>query len=137
MRSAPCVLLVEDDPATAALVAEWLRGAGYRLAVARDHAQVEAALATARFDLAVADSLYRPGAGGAGDRWAALERLRDLARPAPVVICTAYSAAEFAGYAARGFGALVLKPFRLDALTEVIRDQLAAGGRGAPRRAGG
>ena len=83
------------------------------------------------------DSLYRPGAGGAGDRWAALERLRDLARPAPVVICTAYSAAEFAGYAARGFGALVLKPFRLDALTEVIRDQLAAGGRGAPRRAGG
>jgi CheY-like chemotaxis protein len=128
MRAAPRVLLVEDDPATAALLAEWLRAEGYRPAVARDQAQAAAALAAGRFDLVLADSLYRPGTGGAGDRWAALERLRDLARPAPVVICTAYSPAEFAGYAARGFGALVPKPFRLAALAEVVHGQLAADG---------
>jgi CheY-like chemotaxis protein len=89
---------------------------------------VAEALRHARVGLLLADARL-PGAGGvAGDRWAAVERVRALAGAAPVVIVTAYRAEDFADYAARGFAGLLTKPFDLDELTATARRHLPAPG---------
>ncbi|HEX5505897.1 MAG TPA: response regulator [Thermomicrobiales bacterium] len=126
------LLVVEDDPAILELVRESLRAEGYRVAVAADFPAAAAALGHTQFDLVLADALGAATADARANRWATLERLRDLAGSAAVVIFTAYSAVDFAGYRERGFSDLLLKPFDLDELLETVRRNLPGAGLAAP-----
>lgn len=126
------LLVVEDDPAILELVRESLRAEGYRVAVAEDFPAAAAALGHAQFDLVLADALGAATPDARAQRWATLERLRDLAGSAAVVIFTAYSAGDFAGYRERGFSDLLLKPFDIDGLLETVRRNLPGTRMAAP-----
>ena len=118
------VLVVEDDATILDLVRESLRGEGYRVAVAASFAQAVEALSHARFDLVLADALGAATTDPQADRWAILERVRDLAGYTPVVIFTAHRQSDFADFKERGFSDLLLKPFDLDDLLETVRRNL-------------
>lgn len=118
------VLIVEDDPAILELVRESLRAEGYRVACAADFPAAADALEHAQFDLVLADALGAATPDTRAERWVILERLRDLAGGAAVVIFTAYSEADFADYRQRGFSDLLLKPFDLDELLTAVRRNL-------------
>ena len=118
------LLVVEDDPAILELVRESLRGEGYRVAVASNVEQAVGALSHTRFDLVLADALGAATTDPLADRWAILERVRDLAGRAPVVIFTAHRPSAFADFKERGFSDLLLKPFDLDDLLDTVRRNL-------------
>jgi DNA-binding NtrC family response regulator len=124
------VLVVDDDATIRAVVCEALRDAGYRVATAATPEEAADALRHARVGLVLADpQLAEAGAPG-GDRWAALEQIKALARGAPVVIFTAHGERDFADYAERGFAEVLTKPFDLDELLRVVRRRLPARGSG-------
>ena len=112
------ILLVEDDPAISELLDEYLSEEGYSVTTAADYAAVLDVVAARSFALIVADALVdqRPPA----ERWTALEAIRRAAPGTPIIICTAHRAEHFADYAARGFGALLTKPFDLEVLLALI-----------------
>ena len=70
------------------------------------------------------DSLRQSTTGLLRERWAALERVLDLAGDVPVVAMTAYRPDYFADWCARGFAELLPKPFRLDELLATVRRHL-------------
>ena len=121
----PRVLLVEEHPPTAEMMADFLGDEGYEVTVALGLAEAADALAAARYDLVLADSLRKSTTGLLTDRWGPLTRVRTLAGDTPVVITTAYSPRFFADYRERGFADLLPKPFRLDELLAVVRRHLA------------
>ncbi len=112
------ILLIEDDPTIGALLDEYLSGEGYSVTTALDAAAALVALAARPFDLIVADALaeQRPPA----ERWTRLEAIQRAARGTPIIICTAHRASDYADYTARGFSALITKPFDLEALLASI-----------------
>ena len=112
------ILLVEDDPTISELLDEYLSDEGYSVTIAADYAAVLDVLAARSFALIVADALVeqRPPA----ERWTALEAIQRAAPSTPIIICTAHRAEHFADYAARGFGALLTKPFDLEVLLALI-----------------
>ena len=122
------ILVVEDHAPAAEMVADFLGDEGYDVVAAVELPAAEAALAARRFDLVLCDSLRRSTTGLLTDRWAALERVRDLAGDAPVVLLTAYRPDYFADWRERGFAALLPKPFRLDELLATVRRHLAQAG---------
>ena len=119
-------LVVEDRPAAGELLRELLHAERYRVALAVGLAEAERLLAAGGFALVLADTLRGSSTGQLGDRWAALERLRALAGATPVVLTTAYPVDLFADYRARGFAALLPKPFHLDDVLAAVRRILAA-----------
>lgn len=121
------VLIVEDDSAILELVRESLRAEGYRVACAANFPTAADALGHAHFDLVLADALGAATPEARADRWVILERLRDLAGTAAIVIFTAYSEGDFADYRDRGFSDLLLKPFDLDDLLATVRRNLPGG----------
>ncbi len=128
------LLVVEDDLAIRDLVCEALRAEGYRVAVASDFQQAVDALAHTRFDLVLADALGASTTEPTADRWAILERIRDLAGYSPVVIFTAHREHDFANFRERGFSDLLLKPFDLDELLDTVRRNMGARGTGGGGR---
>ena len=118
------LLVVEDHPPAAEMVADFLGDEGYEVVAAVGLAAAEAALAAGRFDLVLCDSLRKSTTGLLTGRWAALERVLDLAGGAPVVVLTAYRPDYFADWRARGFADLLPKPFRLDELLATVRRHL-------------
>ncbi len=120
-----CILVVEEHPPAAEMVADFLGDEGYAVTVALGLVEAVDALATARYDLVLCDSLRKSTTGLLTDRWGPLERVRALAGDTPVVITTAYSPRFFADYHDRGFADLLPKPFRLDDLLAVVRRRLA------------
>ena len=124
------LLVVEDEPAILDLVREALRAEGYRVAVASDFDQAADALTHTRFDLVLADALGAATTDPAADRWAVLERIRDLAGSAPVIIFSAHRESDFADFRERGFRDLLLKPFDLDELLDTVKRNLASAERG-------
>ena len=127
-RRRPRVLVVEDHPAAADMLVDVLGDEGYAVVAAVGLAAAEAALAAGRFDLVLCDSLRRSTTGLLRERWAALERVLDLAGRAPVVVLTAYRPDFFADWRARGFAELLPKPFGLDELLATVRRHLAPTG---------
>ena len=112
------ILLIEDEPAISELLVEYLTEEGYAVTTVADSAVALVALATRPFALIVTDALtegYPPD-----KRWTQLEAIRRAAQGTPIIICTAHRADYFADYTARGFSALMIKPFDLDALLALI-----------------
>jgi two-component system OmpR family response regulator len=114
------ILVVDDDEAICALVAETLRDEGFRVVAAPSHADALVALSAVRFALVLADA--PPDAPALDEeRWAGLDRLRAAAATTPVIICTAYRPALFDGWRERGYADLIAKPFDLDDLAAQVR----------------
>ncbi len=134
MTARGTLLVVEDDPAIAEVTRLCLQEEGYRVAVATTFAQAVEALTHTRFALVLADTLGATAAQPDTERWALLEQLRVLAGYTPVVLFTAHRAQDFAGFAARGFRDLLLKPFDLDELVATV--QRSMGPTEAPPPAG-
>ena len=125
MTARGALLVVEDDPAIAEVARLCLQEEGYRVAVATTFAQAVEALTHTRFALVLADTLGATAARPDTERWVLLEQLRVVAGYTPVVIFTAHRAQDFAGFAARGFRDLLLKPFDLDELVATVQRSMA------------
>lgn len=118
--SAAHVLVVDDDPIVAQLVTESLRLSGHHTTCVGGAAEALNVLAQVEFDLVLTDALVGAGAEPEADRWENLEYVRRAAGHARVVIFSAHSAEYFTGYRERGFSGLLLKPFDLDDLLELV-----------------
>ena len=116
------VLLIEDDRDIAVLIGEILGEEGYATTVATTIEAGIALLDRQRFDLVLSDAFADDGFGE--DRWQGLEAIRRAAGTTPVIICTAHRADDFGDHAARGFAALLEKPFDLDALIALMERTL-------------
>ena len=68
------------------------------------------------------------------DPWTALGRIRAAAGTTPVIICSAHTPGAFAGFAERGFAALIQKPFDLDRFVHLVRLTSAGAAAGSPQR---
>lgn len=114
--AAPHVLVVDDEVSIHELVAEYLRGRGWSVDVARDGREARALLATGRYHLLLTD-LKLPDTDG-------LELVGHAARrlpPVPGVVMTGYATVEHVVRALRlGAADFVLKPFKLRELFQVL-----------------
>ncbi|MBM4367096.1 MAG: response regulator [Deltaproteobacteria bacterium] len=109
-------LVVDDESSIHELVAEYLRGRGMEVDVARGGREAKALLSAGRFDVLLTD-LRLPDTDG-------LDLVRQAAAavpPVPAVVMTGYATVESAVQALR-LGAMdfVLKPFRLRELHAML-----------------
>ena len=127
-RPAATVLVVEDEPAVAAVEARLLEAAGLAVAVAPDGGAALATLAQQRPDLVVLD-LELPVASG----FRVLEVLKgDPATAAvPVLVVTALDFAEARAAVRAGADAFLPKPFAAPELAAQVA-RLLAGAAAAP-----
>jgi CheY-like chemotaxis protein len=128
----PCtLLLVEDEPFLRSLVAEFLRGAGYRVIEAADGRQaLERFAAAGRFDLVLLD-LNLPYLSGVE----VCRRIRQSRPEQPVLIVSAAILPEHdQALAELGVHEQLTKPYHPEALLERIA-RLVPAGRGRPAAA--
>jgi CheY-like chemotaxis protein len=122
-RSRPCVLVVDDDPSTRALIAEVLTAElGVTVREARDGHEGIAAVTAAPPDLIFLD-LKMPGLDG----FAVLHWLKSSPRTARIPVFALTAAANAAALRAleRRCDGLLGKPFDLDDLVEIARPYAA------------
>jgi DNA-binding response OmpR family regulator len=121
MQSADRVLVVEDDPAIAGPLAEFLAAEGFSVASARSQAEALALLEAEPFDIALVDVGLPDGSGFA----VCAAAKAHAPRPVPVIFVTAASD-EFSTVAGLDMGAddYVAKPFRPRELVSRIRGVL-------------
>jgi DNA-binding response OmpR family regulator len=110
-------LLVEDDPSIAALITEVLVESGYNVTHVWTPEEALGLARTQRWDLFLVDSFGR-GHRELDDEGAAF--LRSFASHGPVIVCTAREWATHAHADDVGVDAIVLKPFDVDKLAEVV-----------------
>jgi signal transduction histidine kinase/DNA-binding response OmpR family regulator len=117
------VLVIEDDPAAAALLAEYIGGNGYEVEIAASGEQglaraIEDPPALICLDMALPGDL---------DGWQVLARLRERADTAntPIVICTGRNGRDRA--AAMGVTDFVTKPFSQREIREAVARLLPTG----------
>lgn len=115
------VLLVEDDPTTAELMAELLRELDLVVHQANHPDQAVERAADLRPDLIVTDLQL---SGGVRPAWESAERLR-AATGAPILVATGRQGAREEGDR-RGFAVLV-KPFDLEEFEDAVRALLDPG----------
>jgi len=116
------VLIIEDDDATAEILADIVGDLGYELRVARGLGQIDAAFVP---DVVISDLLVaqpRPEAARAY-----IETLRRRFGAVPLLLLTGH-AWIVAEQADLSVDALILKPFDIDMLTDQIRQQLSSHG---------
>jgi len=119
-RLAGRVLVVEDDDAMRALLAEEIGAAGHVVAASSGGAQALAHLETHPVDVVVTD-LEMPGMRGNE----LLTRIREREPDLPVVIITAFGSIESAVEIVKaGAFHYVAKPFRMDQLVTTIENAL-------------
>lgn len=114
------VLVAEDDPALAAMVARALRLAGYEVTLAHDGLRALGLVLAHRFDALLTD-LTMPGL--TGDRLALL--LRELRPPLPIILMTA--ADEIPSTEERLWLSVVRKPFGIEVLLAAVASALDPG----------
>jgi len=120
---APSVLVVDDDPLIADLVAQVLADEGYAVRRAADGLAALAAVERAQPDLIVSDVMM-PRLDGHG----LLARLRARGDRTPFVFVSAGQAVQ-----ARPDVAFVAKPFDLDRLLRAVADALVPASRASTR----
>ncbi len=115
------VLVVDDEVSNHELVAEYLRGRGLEVNVARDGRQARALLGSVRYDLLITE-LKLPDCDG-------LELLRSASRrlpPVPGIVMTGYASVELVVRALRLRAYdFVLKPVRLKDLFALVEGAIA------------
>ena len=111
------ILVVEDDPSVAQVLAEVLRVEGHDVLVALDGVEALNVVETTTVDGVFLD-LIMPGLDGLS----VLSRIRSRFPDLPVVILSAHAESE-ATHRARELGAadILIKPSALRDLTEVLR----------------
>lgn len=109
------ILIVEDDVAIRATIADYLASEGYLVDEAADGAEGLGSVARRRPHLIVLD-FHMPVMGGR--RFLDALRGRPDTRDIPVVLMTG---AVLAAPAAEGADAVLLKPFQLDDLASAVR----------------
>ncbi len=127
----PHVLAINNDPAVLALFRDLLEEEGYRVSLRayldKDLAEIKAL----RPDLIVLDYMW----ANEDASWSLLQMLRMDPGTAgvPIVLCTAAvrEVEALAGHLAEMGVEVVLKPFNIDRLTEVIAEALAPAGAAA------
>lgn len=113
------ILLVEDDAAIRQLVSDLLAGEGYDVTAAASGAEGLERAGHLQPDLILLDKLMPQGDG----THFATEYRKRSGGPAPIVaLCAAREGPEWA--ASIGAAAFVVKPFDIDALLGVVREQL-------------
>ena len=111
------ILVVDDDSEMRRLLAEFLRGEGFRVDLAANGQEALRQLCEEIFDHVVLDKNL-PGESGLE----MLPLLRALAPGTPVTLITAFGDARTHEQAfSRGAYEVLLKPFNLDDLVEVLR----------------
>lgn len=106
------ILVAENSMAVAHVLAALLEGEGYGVLIARTLALATSIVRSLPMDLVIADS-FAPTAGAA---LLLLAELRDLARPAPVLLFTGHRDVPEAAARAAGYAGLLPKPFDIDML---------------------
>lgn len=111
------LLIVEDDPEMRRLLAEFLRGEGFLVDQAADGAEALRRVRQGSFGTVVLDKNLPDESG-----LEILRRLRVLIPDTPVILITAFGDARTHEEAfTRGAYDLLLKPFNLDDLLDVLR----------------
>ncbi len=121
------VLVVDDEPNVRELARSLLEEVGYQVVAAGDGFEGLAAVRAdpGRFRLALIDMLM-PGMTGEE----LLRAMRTLRADLPVVVMTGFTHKHLpADLASQPGTALVVKPFRLERLLQVVRETVAAGSR--------
>ncbi|HLZ71743.1 MAG TPA: response regulator [Dehalococcoidia bacterium] len=111
-RGSRLVLIAENSAAVAHVLAALLEGEGYGVLIARTLGLAEGVLRATSVDLVIADS-FAATAAAALTRLAAL---RDLARPAPVLLFTGHRDVPELAARAAGYAGMLPKPFDIDEL---------------------
>jgi CheY-like chemotaxis protein len=113
------ILVIEDEPETAAFLTEVLQHLGYEVTVARNGEEALDQIHTRAPSLALVD-LVMPGIGG----WELVRRIRQdrTIQQVPILICTAHRGARTTGGLVQG---TLYKPFGLEEIAEKVRDALA------------
>jgi CheY-like chemotaxis protein len=125
----PRILVAEDDPLNAVVIAQMLTRFGYDVVSAADGEEAVAAYISNRIQLVLMDS-NMPRLNGIE----ALRKIREWEAqhertPAPVVCLTGESFGKTRdALNAAGFTDFLAKPFRMDQLQELIESLLAANG---------
>jgi DNA-binding NtrC family response regulator len=116
----PRVLVVDDKPAMAEMVADDLCDRGYEGVAVSSGVEALRRLRTERFDAVVTD-LRMPDMDG----FAVLRASRNLDPSRPVILMTAFTAIDTAMRAFEvGAYQYLMKPFRLDTLAKVLEKAL-------------
>ena len=114
------IVLIEDDPDIAALVADVLREVGHNVDVRADIAD---SAPDSDVQLVITDLIaIRSYDGQAARDWIA--RVRAVFPNAAVIVSTAHAPAGASGPAALGADAVLTKPFDIDIFTETVESLL-------------
>lgn len=116
----PCLLVVEDDEATHAILLDVLTEEGYAVASATSLDEALAQINRQVFDLILTDVI----AWTLDAPLHSLERLRDLAQPTPVGLVSGWHIVKEAARD-KGFAFVLKKPFELDDLLTLIAEYVA------------
>lgn len=129
------ILVMDDEEAIRMLATAALSRLGYEVETAADGAEAvelyrKAMVQKRPFSAVILDLTVRGGMGG-GE---AIRRLRDLDHNVKAIVSSGYSEdAIMANYREHGFVAAVEKPYRLQELSRVLQDVIAANGQ-SPRQ---
>lgn len=127
-RGTERILVMDDDEALRVLFAAVLTSLGYEVQAAADGAEAVALYETAKatdkgFDAVILDLTVTGGMGGLE----AADKLKELDPSAKLIVSSGYSDApvmsEFAQY---GFEAVIVKPWTVNEMSEVLRRVLVA-----------
>lgn len=122
MPVAPRVLLAEDDPGIASVLALALGDEGYRVTHVATPGEVVAAVRGAAWDLFLLDTFDPHATVGPSESLRGL--LRELTPGAAVLIMTAHTWASRISAEGLGVAAIVPKPFDLDELLATVKTVL-------------
>jgi len=116
------ILLVEDEDTVLAVGAAMLRKLGYRVLEARDGQSAVAKFERhrAQIDLVILDMIMPGMSGGEVYR-----RLKDLKTDVKILICSGFDiTGEVSAILQNGCDGFIQKPYRLESLSEKVRDLL-------------
>lgn len=119
----PRVLILEDEPTVARLIADVLEEEGCRVDILLDSREAMQRATTRRYDLAVCD-MKMPGIGGQ-DFYEALVRSGNPLRDRLLFVTGDVIAAQTHAFLRRSQRPHVAKPFRVEELTQKVRQVLA------------
>ena len=119
----PRALVIDDDPGVCQFVSDLLAELGFECHTANDGAHGLARFDEGGWDLVVTD-LTMPKMNG----WQVIEAIRRRAPTMPIVLVTAFSAAEAMRHASEWRVPIVTKPFRMAMFKAAVEEALRGDG---------